>query len=120
MFSQAKLFRSLKAWLLLKAILVALGFFFAGFLASLGFVGAGIMLFIAISMDNLVGALLGGGIIAFIYQFLHKRFLGSIRFTKALVLVLIPMFILGALGLEGFWIALVMDYIIFHIIYNMM
>ena len=122
-FTQAKLVKSLYAW-----ILLLVSAFIGGFIGS----------FMNIDVD-LFGMIISGGLLAaimsisanflivflidlVIFWWLHNKFVGSISFLQALLVFILPSivagFIVSWIGELGSVFGLIMNFLVFHFIYH--
>ena len=111
--------KGLYPWLLAKVSAFITAFIILGLIigATLSNPLLGLLLFFTLGSSDILTALIAMGFSAFIYMYLHQRFIGSIDLTTSLFVIGIPGLIMYLANVEGFLLALILDYLVFSFIY---
>jgi len=112
--------KSFYPWLIAKVSAFVTAFIILGIVigAAISNPLMGLLIFFTLASSDLLTVLITIGFTAFIFMYLHQRFIGNIDLTTSVFVVAIPGFIMYLANIEGFLLALIIDYIVFSFIYS--
>ena len=111
--------KGVKPWILAKITNFITAFIITGIVLGVAVANPllGMAMFFTLSTADLLTSFIVLGFSAFIYMYIHERFIGRIDLLTSFIVVTVPAMILSLAGVEDLVIGLILDYIVFSFIY---